>query len=147
MRGLAFVEELSGQGVELWAGGDKLRCRGPRRVMTAETVARLEEHKTAILEALEAREKPKGQNVHSDPVIETTTEVVELARARLGELAPEYQTDAPYPPPEPGHDPLVQLHTDKARFFQGVRRRDQERRKSEGLPPWIRLVDGGGDAA
>ncbi len=54
-----LVEELSVQGVKLWADGDKLRCRGPRRVMTPAAVARLEEHKAAILEALEGR--------HSNP--------------------------------------------------------------------------------
>ncbi len=122
----------------------------------------LREHKAAILEALEGREKPPpnfgevseepaqnfasakpGQN--SDPVIESTGEVLELARAHLGEMA--QSEEAPYPPPEKGTDPLVHRHTAKARFFRGVRRRDLGKRECEGLPPWIRIVDGGGDAA
>jgi hypothetical protein len=133
MRGLAFVEELSSQGVKLWADGDKLRCRGPRRVMTPETVARLEEHKAAILEALEG------------PKVRTTAEVLELARAHFGEL--EDRTEAPYPPPEKGTDPLVHKHTDKALWFAGARERELERRRRHGLPSYIRLVDGGGGAA
>ncbi len=44
-------------------------------------------------------------------------------------------------------DPMVHKHTDKARFFQVVRRRDQERREREGLPPWICIVDGAGGTA
>ena len=34
----------------------------------------------------------------------------------------------------------------KARYFSGARERGLERRRREGLPPWIRLVDGGGAA-
>lgn len=82
-----------------------------------------------------------------DPTIRNPAEVVELARAHFGEIADESRQEAPYAPPEPGHDPLVHLYTAKAQFFQGIRRRDQERRARKGLPPWIRLVDGGGDAA
>ncbi len=129
-----LVEELSGAGAKLWAEGDKLRCRGPRRVMTAETVARLEEHKAAILEALEG------------PKVRTTGEVLELARAHFGEIAPESRQEAPYAAPEPGRDPLAHKHTDKALWFAGARERELERRRRYGLPSHIRLVDGGGAA-
>ncbi|MDP9480497.1 MAG: hypothetical protein M3R38_33355 [Actinomycetota bacterium] len=138
-----LVEELSGAGVKLWADGDKLRCRGPRRVITPDTVARLEEHKAAILEALEGGEKP-GQN--SDPVIESAGEVLALARAHFGEIAPESRQEAPYAAPEPGRDPLAHKHTDKALWFAGSRERELERRRRYGLPSHIRLVDGGGAA-
>ncbi|MDP9488404.1 MAG: hypothetical protein M3Q49_21915 [Actinomycetota bacterium] len=126
-----LVEELSGAGVKLWADGDKLRCRGPRRVMTAETVARLEEYKAAILEALEG------------PKVRSAAEVLELARAHFGEISPESREEAPYAAPEPGRDPLAHKHTDKALWFAGARERELERRRREGLPPWIRVVDGG----
>ncbi len=144
MRGLALVEELSAQGVKLWADGDKLRCRGPRRVMTPETVARLEEHKAAILEALEGREiydRSEISKPQHEDLIRNTGEVLELAHARLGEMA--HPEEAPYPPPEKGRDPLMHERTDKARFFRGVRKRDLEKREREGLPPRIRLVGKG----
>ncbi len=144
MRGLAFVEELSSQGVKLWADGDKLRCRGPRRVMTPETVARLEEHKAAILEALEGEgtsDRSEASKPQHEDLIRNVGEVLEQARAHFGEMA--HPEEAPYPPPEKGRDPLVHRHTAKARFFRGVRRRDLANREREGLPPWIRLVDGG----
>ncbi|MDP9458194.1 MAG: hypothetical protein M3Q60_21010 [Actinomycetota bacterium] len=131
MRGLTFVEELSGQGVKLWAEGDKLRCRGPRRVMTPDTVARLEEHKAEILEALEG------------PKVRTAAEVSELARAHFGEIALESRQEAPYAAPEPGRDPMAHKHTDKALWFAGSRERELERRRRYGLPSHIRLVDGG----
>ncbi len=135
---LELLREIEDRGVKLVAVPVEPRLRfRPASALTPELVEELRTHKTAILERLEAR----------DPTIRNAAEVLELARARLGEMAPEHRMDAPYPPPVPGHDPLVQLHTAKARFFQGVRTRDQERRKSEGRPPWIRLVDGGGDTA
>ncbi len=135
-----MVEELSRQGVKVWADGETLRCRGLRRVMTPETLARLLEHKAKILEALEGGEKP---GLNSGPVIESAGEVLELALAHFGEIAPEHRQEAPYPPSEKGRDPMVHEHTDKARFFRGVRRRDLEKRRREGLPPHIRLVGKG----
>ena len=139
--GVALVEELSGRGVKLWAEGGKLRCRGPRRAMTPETIARLKEQKAAVLEALEASEVSD----FTAPPIENAGEVLELARTHFG-LRPEDREEPPYPPPEKGRDPLVHRHTAKARFFRDVRERDQVRRAREGMPPWIRVADGGGTA-
>lgn len=136
-----LLSEIEGRGVTLMVAPVEPRLRfRPASALTPDLVEGLREHKAAILEALEHRAGPA-------PTIRNAGEVLELARARLGEMAPEYQTEAPYPSPEPGRDPLAHLHTPKARFFRGVRRRDQERRKREGLPPWIRLVDGGGASA
>lgn len=133
-----LLREIEDRGVTLMAAPVEPRLRfRPASSLTPDLIEGLREHKAAILEALAEREKP-GPNLA--PVIETTAEVLELARAHFGEIAPENQADAPYPPPVPGHDPLVQLHTPKAQFFQGIRRRDQERRKSEGLPSWLRLA-------
>lgn len=140
-----LLREIEGRGVTLMAAPVEPRLRfRPASALTPDLIEGLRENKAAILEALDGREKPP-QNFAE--VIETTAEVLELARARLGDLAPEHQEGVPYPPPDKGTDPLVHRHTAKARFYQGVRRRDQERREREGLPPWIRLVDGGGDAA
>ncbi len=75
-----------------------------------------------------------------EPMIGSVAEVLALAHASLGVIPPKHREEAPYPPPEKGTDPLVHRHTAQARFFQGVRERDLEKRKLEGLPPWIRLV-------
>jgi hypothetical protein len=143
-----LLREIENRGVTLEPAGDRLRFR-PKRNMTPELVEGLREHKVAILEALEGCEKPPQNfaevkpSQNFDVVIESTAEVLELARAHFGEIAPEHRQEAPYPPPGPGRDPLVHKHTDKARFFRGVRARDLQRREREGLPPWIRVVDGG----
>lgn len=44
MSALALVEELSSRGVKLWADGERLRCRGPRRALTPEALALLRQH-------------------------------------------------------------------------------------------------------
>ncbi len=142
-----LLREIKNRDVTLFPAGDRLRFR-PKRNLTPELVEGLREHKAEILERLERGEEPPLNSAEvSEPTIRDAGEVLELARAHFGEMASEHQMDAPYPPPEPGSDPMVHKHTDKARFFQGVRRRDQESREREGLPPWIRIVDGGGDAA
>lgn len=152
-----LLREIENRGVTLVPAGDRLRFR-PKRNLTPELVEGLRQHKTEILERLEGLESderssiPEGGERSRDPllnspVIRDVGEVLELARARLGDIAPEHRMDAPYPEPEGNGDPLVHRHTAKARFFRDVRRRDRERREREGLPPWIRVVDGGGDAA
>lgn len=160
-----LLREIENRGVTLFPAGNRLRFR-PKANLTPELVEGLREHKEAILERLEGGESPepsrrhevtKGQGDHliqealkecersrfSEPTIRDAGEVLQMARARLGSIDPEHQIDAPYPEPEPGRDPLVHKHTAKARFFQGVRRRDLKRRERDGLPPWIRIVDGG----
>ncbi len=138
-----LLREIEGRGVTLMAAPVEPRLRfRPASALTPALVEGLREHKAAILEALEVREKPD----HRDPVIESTAEVLELARAHFGEIAPEYREDAPYPPPEPGRDPLAHKHTDKALWFSGSRERELERRRRYGLPSHIRIVGGGGAA-
>lgn len=138
-----LIEDLAGVGVELWKDGDKLRCRGPRRALTPDLIEGLRQHKAEILERLDGTHGSRDALLNS-PVIQDAAEVLELARAHFGEL--EHPEEAPYPPPEKGRDPLVHRHTAKARFFRDVRVRDLEKRRREGFPPWIRLVDGGGAA-
>ncbi len=140
-----LLREIEDRGVTLMAAPVEPRLRfRPASALTPTLVEGLREHKAEILRELEGSEESKGQN---ENLIRNVGEVLALARAHFGEMAPEHRQEAPYPPPEKGTDPLVHRHTAKARFFQGVRRRDQERREREGLPPWIRIVDGGGDAA
>lgn len=142
-----LLQGLAGIGVELWRDGDKLRCRGPRRAITPELVEGLRRHKAEILEALERSEEPVPNLAPVSEPIRDAGEVLEMARARLGEMAPEHQQETPYPPAPPGRDPMAHKHTDKALYFAGARERELERRRRNGLPPWIRIVDGGGDAA
>lgn len=132
-----LLREIKNRDVTLFPAGDRLRFR-PKRNLTPELVEGLRQHKAAILEALENREDLTP--------IRDTGEVLKMAHARLGEMAPEHREDPPFPPPEKGRDPLVHRHTAKARFFRGVRGRDLEKRERDGLPTWIRLVDGGGMA-
>ncbi len=148
-----LLREIENRGVTLEPAGDRLRFR-PKRNLTPELVEGLREHKADILEALEGREKP-GQNAdpvseepaqNFDPVIESAGEVLALARAHFGEIAPESRQEAPYAAPEPGRDPIAHKHTDKALWFAGARERELERRRRYGLPSHIRLVDGGGAA-
>ncbi len=137
-----LLREIEGRGVTLVAAPAEPRLRfRPASRLTPELVEGLREHKAAILEALEVSEKP-GQN--SDPVIESTAEVLELARAHFGEIAPEIRQEAPYAALEPGRDPMAHKHTDKALWFAGACERELERRRRYGLPSHIRLVDGGG---
>ena len=156
-----LLHEVEVRGVDLSIVGDRLRYR-PASRLTPELVEGLRQHKAKILERLEGDvssatvagdEPPEVSRRHDNPsrdsllnsaVIRDVGEVLELARARLGEM--EHPEEAPYPPPEKGRDPLVHRHTAKARFFRDVRVRDLEKRRREGFPPWIRLVDGGGAA-
>ncbi len=138
-----LLREIEDRGVTLMAAPVEPRLRfRPASCLTPELVEGLREHKAAILEALEGSESfPPAGNFDTSPTIRTTGEALELARAHLGEMA--HPEEAPYPPSEKGTDPLVHRHTAKARFFRGVRRRDLEKREREGLPSWIRIVDGG----
>ncbi len=119
----------------------------PASALTPALVEGLREHKAAILEALEGCESvPTSEHFDTSPTIRTTAEVLELARAHFGEIAPESREEVPYAAPEPGRDPLAHKHTDKALWFAGARERELERRRRYGLPSHIRLVDGGGTA-
>ncbi len=144
-----LLREIEARGVTLMAAPVEPRLRfRPASCLTPELVEGLREHKAAILEALEGSESfPPAGNFDTSPTIRTTGEVLELARAHFGEIAPEHRQEAPYAPPEPGHDPLAHKHTEKALWFSKSRARELERRRRHGLPSCIRLVDGGGDAA
>ncbi|MDP9480216.1 MAG: hypothetical protein M3R38_31905, partial [Actinomycetota bacterium] len=123
-----LLREIESRGVTLEPAGDRLRFR-PKKNLTPALVEGLREHKAEILEALEGCEKPAqnsepvseepAQNfapvkpgLNSGQVIESAAEVLELARAHFGEIAPESREEAPYPAPEPGRDPLAHKHTD-----------------------------------
>ncbi len=131
-----LLREIEDRGVTLMAAPVEPRLRfRPASLLTPELVEGLREHKAEILEALLA-----------GPRVRDVGEVLELARARLGEIAPEHREDPPIPAPEKGRDPLVHEYTDKARFFRGVRLGDLAKREREGLPTWIRMGGAGGVA-
>ncbi len=150
---LALVEALATRGVELWPEDGELCYRGSRQVMTPEIKARLKEYKAVILRALEERDSLEHTLActclncsapsprYAQP-IQSEAEVFDMPREYFG-MDPEEQEEPPIPPAEKGRDPFTHHHTDKARFFQGVRRSDQEKRSRGERPPWIRLADGG----
>ncbi len=139
-----LLREIEDRGVKLMAAPVEPRLRfRPASALTPALIEGLREHKAEILRELEGSEESKGQNDH---LIRNAGEVLELARAHFGEIAPESREEAPYAAPEPGRDPLAHKHTDKALWFAGARERELERRRRYGLPSHIRLVDGGGAA-
>ncbi|MDP9479829.1 MAG: hypothetical protein M3R38_29910 [Actinomycetota bacterium] len=147
-----LLREIEDRGVTLMAAPAEPRLRfHPASALTPALVEGLRLHKAAILEALERREKlPQNFGEVSEepaqnfaPVIESAGEVLALARAHFGGIAPESRQEAPYAASEPGRDPLAHKHTDKALWFAGARERELERRRRYGLPSHIRLVDGG----
>jgi len=48
----AFLAELRGRDIHVWADGDRLRCNGPPDVLTPELRDRLQQRKNDILEFL-----------------------------------------------------------------------------------------------
>jgi hypothetical protein len=148
-----LLREIEGRGVKLIAAPVEPRLRfRPASALTPELVEGLREYKAAILEVLEGCKPLEVSRRHDSPefrndgVIESAAEVLELARAHFGEIAPESREEIPYAAPEPGRDPMAHKHTDKALWFAGARERELERRRRYGLPSHIRLVDGGGTA-
>jgi hypothetical protein len=118
-----LLDDLNRQGVRLWSEGGRLRCGGPKRVITPEVIAKLKEHKEEVLRAI-ADEEWRSHSLdcpcmdcsarepkYAKP-IKSTSEVFELARKRFPD-----RNDLPAPPPVPGRDPLAKRGTDKARFF------------------------------
>lgn len=78
---------------------------------------------------------------YADP-IEGVGEVFKMARAILNPTGIDYGPP-PVPPAPKGHDPMVKPHAARARFYEEVRRKNQERRARGDWPPHIRPVDGG----
>lgn len=125
------VQELRVGGYSITATNGRLKVSGPGPP-SPELEASIRAHKAEILEALEA----------TDPPIGDAGEARELAHAVLNPAGIDYGPP-PVPPSPSGRDPLTHHHTAKARFFRGVRERDLEGRRRDGLPPWIRVIDGG----
>ncbi len=134
MNSLSVTGALREAGVTFEMRGDRLRV-APAANMTPELVVLVREHRDEL--ALIARTREA-----TGPPIEGAGEVRTMARALLNPEGIDY--GPPPPPPVPrGRDPLTHHHTGKAKFFRDVRERDLRRRHREGLPPWIRIVDGG----
>ena len=52
MSAAALLEDLFGRGVKVWADGDELRCKGPKKALTPEVLAQLKAHKAEIIARL-----------------------------------------------------------------------------------------------
>ena len=129
-----LLKELTQRGASVWAEGGRVRCRGPKSVVTTEVVAKLKEHKADLLHAL-AGDKVSDEHPLDCPHMDCSTtglkyakirsvgEVLELAREILPPLKEEDRVDLDElleanSPPEPGRDPLAKHDTDKAQFFR-----------------------------
>lgn len=134
MNSLIVTGALREAGVVFEARGDGLRV-APAAKMTPELIALVREHKEDLLRIAHAC-------AATGPPVEDTREFFEMARAILTPEGIDYGP-APVPPAPPEHDPLVHTETDKARGFRVVRERDLAKREREGLPPWIRVIEGG----
>src|SRR2546430_2399831 len=62
MSAVAFLAELSRQGVKVWADGDQLRCRAPKGMITAAVRSKLAECKAELLTLL-------SQHQENDPAV------------------------------------------------------------------------------
>lgn len=149
MTAAEVITEVRRRGVVVKVSDGNLHLR-PAKALTPELVEELREHKADILQVLEQAEHPLSCECidcsapapkYAKP-IESVGEVLQLARSILN---PDGIDHGPPPPPPapPGCDPMAHPNTDKAEFYRGVRERDLEKRKREGLPPWIRIIDGG----
>jgi hypothetical protein len=97
-------------GVTLVPNGDRLRFH-PVSALTSELVEELRQHKETILEMLDRQEEILQD---TSPRIGDVSEVLELARGRLGLV------EDPVPLPAPlGRDPMARRTGDKVRFFKG----------------------------
>jgi hypothetical protein len=120
-----LLEALTRRGATLWAEGGRVRCRGPKSVVTPEVVDKLREHKADLLHALAGDRVSEEHSLECSHIdcsatgpkyakIHNVDEVLEMARARYCTVE-----DPVIPPALPGRDPMVKRDTDKARFFQG----------------------------
>ena len=57
MSAVELLQELRKAGVLLWVDGNKLRCKGPEEVLTAEALNNLREIKTEVLQLLTKKKK------------------------------------------------------------------------------------------
>ena len=134
LNSLIVTGALREAGIVFEARGDRLRV-APAANMTPELIALVREHKEDLMRIARTRED-------TSPPVESVNEVFEMARAILNPEGIDYGPP-PVPPAPPGRDPMAKPNTEKAKFYRDVRERDLEKRRREGLPPWIRIVDGG----
>ena len=57
---IELLDVLASRGVQIWAEGDRLRCRAPQGALTADVRAALEANKPAILASLRAMTSANG---------------------------------------------------------------------------------------
>lgn len=147
LNSLTVTGALREAGIVFKADGDRLRV-APAAKLTPELVALVREHKEQLARIARFREMADAHQAdreivgESGPPVESVNEVFEMARAILNPEGIDYGPP-PVPPAPPGRDPMAKPNTEKAKFYRDVRERDLEKRRREGLPPWIRIVDGG----
>jgi TubC N-terminal docking domain len=102
MTGATLLEDLTGRGVKLWAEGDELRCRGPKKTLTREVLAQLKEHKAEIVGLLARHGVPRRDASEPLGMGARLRRIRDERRARGGAVA------AP-----------VNRRTDKEEFYKG----------------------------
>lgn len=134
MNSLTVTGALREAGIVFKADGDRLRV-APAAKMTPELIELVREYKEELIGIARARED-------TSPPVESAREVFEMARAILNPEGIDYGPP-PVPPAPPGRDPMAKPNTERAKFYRDVRERDLEKRRREGLPDYIRVIDGG----
>ena len=117
-----LLEDLTRRGATLWAEDGRVRCRGPKSVVTPEVVAQLKESKADLLRTLSDPEHSLDCQCPDCSAcapryakIRNAGEVLDMARSYFGVI------EDPLTPPEP----LVQREDyggksgDRVRFFKG----------------------------
>ncbi len=59
-----LIAQLTGDGVQLWSEGERLRYRAARGTLTPDRLAALKEHKAAVLDRLARRDRPPAAVPH-----------------------------------------------------------------------------------
>ncbi len=149
MESAELLGDLRDRGYTATVRDGRLKLRGPCRPPT-DLERRIADCRDELIKTIEQVEHPLDCPCvdcsttvpkYTNP-IESAGEVLTMARAILNPEGIDYGPP-PTPPVPKGRDPLTHHHTGKAKFFREVRERDLQRRHREGLPPWIRIVDGG----
>jgi hypothetical protein len=97
MTGVAMLEQIERQGLQVWAEGDALRYRARPGAMTPERIAWLREHKPTILAALKVRRlAPTLADELLDFWREDVADVLGLPDEALLRLAEDYRLHRAY---------------------------------------------------
>ena len=134
MTSLKVTGALREAGLSFGVEGGRLWVE-PASRMTPDLVVLVRQHKEDLASLARTRDA-------TGPPVENTREVFELARSILNPEGIDYGP-APVSPAPPGRDPMAKPYSNQAEFYREVKRKDKEKREREGLPPWIRIIEGG----